>query len=178
MRFAKIRNFLTRFLSVFFFFQNEMSCSTYVIPFSSLTSKNFIDPFAHKLPCFRFFSLLLTFPFVVRGQNVASWCQDAARMFFVSEMFLVKASRPTRCHLLSLSCLSYTSSVLTIPVRPPFFLSFVSFRFLAFYPQSLPWIFRWSAVLFGTLAICNEGPLRAAQDSRNHKSPPNVNPSQ
>lgn len=123
-----------------------MSCSTYDISFSSLTSKNSVEPSAHESPtCFRFFSLILTFPFVVRGQNVASRCQDAARMFFVSEMFLVKASRPTRCHLLSLSC--HVPLLLRSLSRPPFSLSLVSFRFLAFYPQSLPWILRQFAVL-------------------------------
>lgn len=56
-------------------------------------------------------------------RNVASpGCHDAAWMFFVSEMFLVKASRPTRCHLLSLSCLSYvyTPLALTGPVATTF----------------------------------------------------------
>jgi len=108
-----------------------------------------------------FFSFLLTFPFVVLGQNLPSRCQDAARMFFVSEMFLVKASRPTRCHLLSLSCLSYTSALT----------SSVATTFL-----SLPRFFSFSNILaiispLDTLAIRGSFVSRSAisQDSRNHK---------
>lgn len=76
---------------------------------------------------FFFCAILVIFPFVVRGQNATSRCHDATWIFFVSEMFLVKASRPTRCHLLSLSCLSHTSALMSPVVTtflslPRFFL--------------------------------------------------------
>lgn len=119
---AYFKRSLFYYISANFFKFEITSHSTRDIFFSPLISKNSVDAPAYG-PSLSFFCFPSSFSpslssFVAK--TVLSRCQDVARMFFVSEMFLVKASRPTRCHLLSLSCLSLYLWLLRALSRPPF----------------------------------------------------------